>query len=176
MATIKAVIDDINGLNGLYQRFINLLSVDAQGCWLFRTKAKNGYSTFGIDKKTPVRAHRFSYKIHKGEIPEGLHIDHLCSVKNCCNPDHLEAVTPQENTRRAWERGEAKTHAKDVQIRAGRIANAAAVARKLAMTHCKKGHPYSDENTYIIKTGGRDCKICRKARGRKFYEKKKCQQ
>jgi hypothetical protein len=173
MGTVKTVIDDINGLNSVYQRFINLLSIDAKGCWLFRTQAKNGYSTFGINKKTPVKAHRFSYKMHKGEIPEGLHIDHLCSVKNCCNPDHLEAVTPKENTRRAWERGEAKAHPKEVCLRAGRIGNAAAVAKKLAMTHCKKGHPYSEENTYRPKKGGRDCRACSKLR---YHRRKSWQQ
>ena len=176
MATISEVLNDVHSLNEIYERFINLLKVDHKGCWLYRTPAKSGYANFGINKRKSYRAHRFSYEIHKGAIPDGMHIDHLCSVKNCCNPDHLEIVTPKENTRRAWERGEAKTHPKEIQIRAGRIANAAAVAKKLAMTHCKKGHPYDDENTIIVPTGGRDCRECRKIRCKKWYERSRCQQ
>jgi hypothetical protein len=166
-------VDQISEQGRIYERFINLLSIHTSGCWLYRTPAKSGYANFGINKKVAFRAHRFSYEVHKGPIPDGLHIDHLCSVKNCCNPDHLEAVTPKENTRRAWERGEAKLHAPDVQRRAGRIANAAAVKAKLARTHCKRGHEYTPENTHIMKCGGRDCKVCRKLRNREAI---KCRQ
>lgn len=170
------VLEIINEKNSIYERFIKLLTIDSNDCWLYRTPAKNGYANFGVTKKKSYRAHRFSYQIHKGEIPEGLHIDHLCSVKNCCNPDHLEIVTPKENTRRAWQRGEAKKHPTEIALRAGRIGNAAAVAKKLAMTHCKKGHEYSLENTLNRSSGGRDCKQCMKIRSQKWYERKRCQQ
>lgn len=163
------VLEVINEENSIYERFIKLLTIDSNGCWLYRTPAKSGYANFGITRHKGYRAHRFSYQIHRGKITEGLHIDHLCSVKNCCNPDHLEAVTPKENTRRAWQRGEAKCHSHEIQLKAGRIGNAAAVAKKLAMTHCKKGHEYSVENTYVKKGGGRDCKACQRDR---YYKRR----
>lgn len=46
-------------------------------------------------------AHCFSYELHKGPIPAGYEVDHLCLIGRCVNPDHLEAVTPAENKRRA---------------------------------------------------------------------------
>jgi len=47
------------------------------------------------------QAHRVFYQLFRGPIPAGLHLDHLCRVASCANPDHLEAVTPAENHRRS---------------------------------------------------------------------------
>ncbi len=65
------------------------------GCWIWRGRAEAGY---GLAGKT--YAHRLSWELHRGAIPAGLHIDHLCFVKTCVNPDHLELVTGAENARR----------------------------------------------------------------------------
>jgi hypothetical protein len=72
-------------------------------CWVWqRSLTEKGYG------RGPVpgfagnsRVHRATYELYVGPIPEGLVIDHLCCVKACCNPDHLEAVTDEENRRRA---------------------------------------------------------------------------
>lgn len=69
-------------------------------CWLWIASwDKEGYGMDGYRGRS-IRAHRLSYQFFKGDIPEGLVIDHLCRIKNCVNPDHLEAVTRAENKRR----------------------------------------------------------------------------
>jgi len=114
-------------------------------CWEW-TSSKNssGYGYFGISSDNVVRAHRFSYEHYKGKIPKGLTIDHLCRNRKCVNPEHLEAVTQQENIRR----GETGLH--------NRI-----------KSHCQHGHGYTKENTYVY-YGKRNCRICRSKYGLEY--------
>lgn len=72
------------------------------GCWLWRGARARGYGHFCVDKRRVRGAHRVSYETLRGPIPEGMQIDHLCRVRNCINPAHLEVVTQAENTARAW--------------------------------------------------------------------------
>lgn len=75
-------------------------------CWLRLGGASCGgknnrdYSVLTFNGRLTT-AHRIAYELWFGPIPKGLTIDHLCRVKRCINPDHLEAVTGTENTRRA---------------------------------------------------------------------------
>lgn len=73
--------------------FWDKIEIEDNGCWIWTGTITNGYGTLAHD-----RAHTLMYRFAKGEIPHGYHIDHLCENKRCVNPDHLEAVTPQENT------------------------------------------------------------------------------
>ena len=95
-------------------------------------------------------AHRIVYELIKGKIPEGLFIDHLCRVRNCVNPDHLEPVTHEENIRRG-------------------IGGVNAINR--AKTHCLKGHPLSGENMQM-RNGARVCLTCSRRYGREAYRRK----
>lgn len=111
-------------------------------CWNWKqSTTKEGYGQFWDKENKKNRlAHRVAYVIYKGKIPTGLHIDHLCRNRKCVNPKHLEAVTPREN----WERSPITTQ----------------IIQK-TKTHCKRGHQFTDENTYIIPTTrSRQCKRC----------------
>ena len=73
------------------------------GCWLWMgTVTAGGADPYGrFWNGRMAYAHRVSFELFKGPIPEGLVIDHLCRTPACVRPEHLEAVTPKENTRRA---------------------------------------------------------------------------
>lgn len=106
------------------------------GCWHWRgTIAGDGY---GVLLRRQRKAHRVAYELAVGPIPEGLTLDHLCRVRHCVNPAHLEPCTRRENTLRApglaWK------------LRA-------------AQTHCKRGHEFTPENT-LRDTGRRKCRTC----------------
>jgi len=69
-------------------------------CWIWNgAKTTDGYGQIKSGDKIQY-VHRLSYQFHKGEIPKGLQIDHLCRVRNCINPEHLQVVTLRENVLR----------------------------------------------------------------------------
>lgn len=123
-------------------------SHSVEGCWLWRKHVdKSGYARTTYAKDYEQLAHRLSYRLFKGEIPDGLTIDHLCRRRYCINPDHLDAVTQRENVLR----GEG------------------VAARRARQTHCKRGHEFSRENTYIFRNGRRGCRSCAKSARRRRY-------
>jgi len=122
-------------------------------CWIWHGwLSHNGYGRFGVDPRSgkKVFAHRFAYELVKGPIPLGLQIDHLCRVRNCVNPDHLEAVTASVNQSRG---------------NAGKVIGAI----NMAKTHCPHGHEYTPENTLRRPdrpAHHRECRACRDAKCR----------
>jgi len=108
-----------------------------------------GYGRFRGPDNTKVFVHRFAYMRKHSPIPEGLVIDHKCRNRACCNPDHLEPVTNEENIRR------------------GEVG-----APNRRKTHCPLGHEYTPENTYTCSKGKRQCSICKRLNGRKYDAKR----
>ena len=116
--------------------------VDSLGCWRWTShRDRNGYAIFGKKRKF---AHRLAYEAAVGPIPEGLTIDHLCRVRDCLNPAHMEPVTRGENVLR----GDGIT------------------ARNARKTHCHRGHPLNGENLDLCEPGHRRCRQCRRDRDR----------
>lgn len=81
------------------------------GCWPWLAYKLDGYGRFHVSVSEGTDyAHRVVYELFKGEIPEGMTVDHLCRNRSCVNPDHLDAVTFAVNSERAWtEARKAKT-------------------------------------------------------------------
>lgn len=81
-------------------------------CWIWvGTRDRRGYGITKVGSNLTF-THRVMYQIANGSIPPGNHIDHKCRIKSCCNPKHLEPVSPEENLKRAghgytqsWKRG-----------------------------------------------------------------------
>lgn len=122
-------------------------------CWLWTGyRDRGGYGQFSVDGKQR-KPHRVAYEWTVGPIPEGLQLDHLCRVRHCVRPDHLEPVTCAENLRRGH----------------------GFVGINSRKTHCKRGHPLTPDNLVPRKDGNRACRICWRETGRR-YEAKKRQQ
>ena len=121
------------------------------GCWVFTGYVFNsGYGGLRV-RGTPGNdkyfVHRLSYELLIGAVPDGKQLDHLCRVRCCLNPAHLEPVTHRENVLRgislpkAWKTWRSRTH-------------------------CNHGHAFDENNTILTKQGHRRCRICQN-----FYSK-----
>lgn len=154
--TIAVAVDqqrDLSCLGALFyddripaSRWRRVEPCPATGCWLWTGKtATNGY---GVIVASPGKggAHRYFYQTLIGDVAKGLDLDHLCRVRCCVNPYHLEPVTRSVNLKRG--------------------ANGDVIRSRMALVvACPSGHPYDEANTYYRPgTRQRDCLTCRRAR------------
>lgn len=122
-------------------RFMALIEpVTESGCWIWRGQAANGgyglAHIYGAHAST--QAHRLSYELFVGRIPDGLQVHHKCGVRCCVNPEHLQAMTGKENN----------------------LLSNSVSANNARKTHCNSGHTLSGSNVYLYR-GKRLCRSCR---------------
>jgi hypothetical protein len=127
-------------------------------CWIWQGAPKQeGYGDFYYRGKHEY-AHRLSYQWSVKPIPDGLHIDHLCRVRICVNPAHLEPVTVLENLMRG-------------------VGPRLTVERGRALKKCKNGHEFTEDNTYWSQRANgrwrRHCKQCMRDRQNDAYQRGK---
>lgn len=131
---VRVYLWNREGLPDLWTRILQKTEI-TQSCWLWRGgRTSEGYGKLSV-ADIALLVHRVSYERHKGPIPKDRHIDHLCAVRNCLNPDHLQAVPPRINCLRGPRHNGAKRF-------------------------CKRGHPFDAPNTYWHKRNGNDVRAC----------------
>ncbi len=125
-----------------------VIPVTESGCWLWTGGlVRHGYGAFHLQKNRKVHAHRFAYQLWKGPLDRTMDVDHLCKVKCCVNPDHLEMVTHRENVLRGNARA----------------------AHQARQTHCKNGHPLNGNNLIMRGLYRRNCRTCGNAARLAYY-------
>lgn len=155
---LRTIRESWNGLRGtLKERFwirVHKTKVPSKRCkrlnigpcWLWTGATQKGYGAIGEGGRggKMLRAHRVCYEFKHGPIPRKLDLDHLCRIRLCVRPSHLEPVTRRVNL-----------------LRGDTIA-----ARKAAQTECIRGHSFDKKNTYIATNGTRKCRECHRIRNR----------
>lgn len=154
--------------------------VKTDSCWLWTgSRDVHGYGRFWPTMERQYLAHRYSYELILGPIPDGFSLDHLCRVPSCVYPAHLEPVTHAENMRRGgqarraarngnrlcghpWEEGTkrcAECHRVKENVRYARKRGEGFIPIR-ERTHCKHGHEFTPENTYLNRGKYRQCRTC----------------
>lgn len=139
------------------ERFWSKVQFNGHQCWNWLGGvSNNGYGRFCFGRRGQIVAHRVSFQLVYGLVPEGLVLDHICHNRICVNPVHLRIVTKRIN---AIENSNSMS------------------AKQVLQTHCIRGHPLSGENlfSYVDRKGSthRECKECRNMRNREWIQRKK---
>lgn len=135
----------------LRERFDEKIYRAPSGCWIWLACLNGGYGVFATRRSHQEYAHRLVLELlNREEIPPGMEVDHLCRVRRCVNPLHLEIVTPRVNTNR-------RPRAQAQRMR------------------CPSGHPYEGDNLLITtdRQGNvrRTCLTCRRRHVRASHAK-----
>lgn len=145
-----------NAVRGGYKtvRYVEEDRGFATPCWIWQLgQSGKGYGCeWDRVRRRMVAAHILAFERSYGPVPSGLELDHLCRVRLCVNPDHLEPVTHAENIRRG-KGGE----------------------RNRLKTHCVRGHEFSGHNL-VFEDGRRRCRKCLVIRQQEHRARKKARE
>ena len=147
-------------------QFISRIEINADGCWLWKGGQSGDYGQFWKENYDRCKAHRASYEIFIGEIPDGMDVCHTCDVKKCVRPTHLFVGTRKDNMQDASSKGRI--------YRGG-----ANTPWTRLLTHCKRGHPLSGDNLCKVNSSNpkyknrRICKECTKQNKHAAWLRKK---
>lgn len=148
--------------------FNNSMPIPESGCWIWMgSLTTDGYGSLGIGCLTPnsQRAHRTSYTLYVGPINPGLEVRHKCHIRSCVNPDHLCLGTHAENMK--------DTYDKNRVVKPEIVKKKRRVRSQFLKTHCIKGHPYTEENTYRDLKSNRQCRECRARKKQEYLERRR---
>lgn len=140
------------------ERFWLRVERTESGCWLWRgTVGKKGYGyVYEPASGRDLRVHRVAYELVIGPIPEDLELDHLCSVRSCVNPAHLEPVNHAENIHRGFLRNPQRAYGHNDSGSGGRT-------RRYFKLFCHSGHKRTTTTIYIRPDGLMECLLCKRA-------------
>ena len=136
---------------------------DPDSCWLWmKACLRSGYGVTATPRSVTgrnvaLKVHRLVWIALRGPIPVGLQLDHLCRVRQCANPAHLEPVTPSVNVLRS-------TSPRQIAERNR--------TRGLARTACRNGHEFTADNTGRDPDGHRVCRACAREATRRYHARK----
>jgi hypothetical protein len=134
-------------VRSVIDRLVDRLAVDERGCWLWTGPTDRGYGRMHYSGRKAI-CHRLTFEHFREPIPPGLEIDHLCRVRNCVNPWHLEVVSHHENMHR------------------GKAPNILCNHRG----RCRRGHSLASA---YVHDGKRYCRECGAIRSREYRARRR---
>jgi hypothetical protein len=138
-------------------RFWSKVTLAPSGCWEWQA-ARNeaGYGVIGYGPGKTTLAHRVSYILCVGPIPDGMFVCHSCDNPRCVRPTHLWLGDNAANLRDMARKGRSAHWRRD-------------------LAHCKRGHPFTADNVYSRKPGIRRCRECAKQQAREYDARHRAQ-
>ena len=147
-ATFSRQLEEMSSEFEVRSRFMSkVFARSDQACWLWQgTRDRRGYGYFWLNGRK-AGAHRVAWTLWRGDIPEGLVVDHLCAHPPCTNPAHLQLLTAAENARQRQP--------------------------PRRRTHCQRGHRLVAANVLVDSRGRRRCRECQRRFNRAWMARRR---